>query len=111
MDKLVKILECKNNGQVVLPVFYMVDLSNVRHQKGKFEEALAKHEKRFKDNKENVQRWRAALNEFSNISSWRYKNEYVFNLDFVVINFIAKQQCPEKPFLFAFLLKNLGEIF
>ena len=90
----------------MLPVFYMVDLSNVRHQKGKFEEALAKHEKRFKDNKENVQRWRAALNEFSNISSWRYKNEYVFNFNFVVINFIAKQQCPEKLFLFAFLLKK-----
>ena len=84
----------------------MVDLSNVRHQKGKFEEALAKHEKRFKDNKENVQRWRAALNEFSNIPSWCYKNEYVFNLNFVVINFITKQQCPEKPFLFAFLLKK-----
>ena len=84
----------------------MVDLSDVRHQKGKFEEALAKHEKKFKDNKENVQRWRAALNEFSNISSWRYKNEYVFNFNFVVINFIAKQQCPEKLFLFAFLLKK-----
>nr|POE62702.1 isoform 2 of tmv resistance protein n [Quercus suber] len=68
LDELVKILECKNNGQVVLPVFYKVDPSDVRNQQEKFGEALAKHEKKFKDNKEKVQRWRAALNEASHIS-------------------------------------------
>nr|XP_023890756.1 TMV resistance protein N-like [Quercus suber]XP_023890757.1 TMV resistance protein N-like [Quercus suber]XP_023890758.1 TMV resistance protein N-like [Quercus suber]XP_023890759.1 TMV resistance protein N-like [Quercus suber] len=75
LDELVKILECKNNGQVVLPVFYKVDPSNVRNQQEKFGEALAKHEKKFKDNKEKVQRWRAALNEASRISGWHYKND------------------------------------
>jgi len=68
LDELIKILECKNNGQAVLPVFYMVDPLDVRNQKGKFGEPLAKHEKKFKDNKENVQRWRATLNKASNIS-------------------------------------------
>ena len=86
LDELVKILECKNNGQVVLPVFYKVDPSDVRNQQEKFGEALAKHEKKFKDNKEKVQRWRAALNEASHISGWHYKNEYVFNLYFVITN-------------------------
>ncbi|XP_050277260.1 TMV resistance protein N-like [Quercus robur] len=76
LDELVKILECKNNGQVVLPVFYKVDPSDVRNQQEKFGEALAKHEKIFKDNKEKVQRWRAALNEASHISGWHYKNDY-----------------------------------
>ncbi|KAL4616366.1 hypothetical protein ACB092_07G194800 [Castanea dentata] len=76
LDELVKILECKNNGQVVLPVFYKVDPSDVRNQKGNFGEALAKHEKKFKDHKEKVQRWRAALNEASNISGWHYKNDH-----------------------------------
>nr|XP_023890768.1 disease resistance protein RML1A-like isoform X2 [Quercus suber] len=75
LDELVKILECKNNGQVVLPVFYKVDPSDVRNQQEKFGEALAKHEKKFKDNKEKVQRWRAALNEASHISGWHYKND------------------------------------
>ena len=86
LDELVKILECKNNGQVVLPVFYKVDPSDVRNQHEKFGEALAKHEKKFKDNKEKVQRWRVALNEASHIFGWHYKNEYVFNLYFVITN-------------------------
>nr|XP_023888218.1 TMV resistance protein N-like [Quercus suber] len=76
LDELVKILECKNNGQVVFPVFYKVDPSDVRNQKGNFGKALAKHEKKFKDDKEKVQRWRAALNEASNISGWHYKNDH-----------------------------------
>ena len=44
LDELVKILECKKNGQTVLPVFYKVDPSYVRNQKGKFGVALTKHE-------------------------------------------------------------------
>ena len=80
LDELVKILECKNNGQVVLPVFYKVDPSDVRNQNGKFGEAFTKHEEKFKDNKMKVQRWRAALEEASNISGYHYKNEYVFNI-------------------------------
>ena len=80
LDELVKILECKNNGQVVLPVFYKVDPSDVRNQNGKFGEAFMKHEEKFKDNKKKVQKWRAALKEASNISGWHYKNEYVFNI-------------------------------
>jgi hypothetical protein len=79
LDELVKILECKKNGQIVLPVFYMLDPSDVRNQKGKFGEVLKKHEKRFKDNMEKVQGWRKALTETGKISGWHYKNEYVFN--------------------------------
>ena len=79
LDELVKILECKKKGQVVFPVFYKVDPSEVRSQKGKFGEALAKHEESFKYDMNKVQIWRAALNEAGNLSGWHYKNEYVFN--------------------------------
>ena len=82
----VKILECKSHGQIVLPVFYKVDPSEVRSQKGKFGEALAKHEEKFKDNMKKVKRWRAALNEAGNLSGWHYQNEYVYNHHFVVSN-------------------------
>jgi hypothetical protein len=84
LDELVKILECKKNGQIVLPVFYRVDPSDVRNQKGNFGEAFAKHEERFRDNMEKVQRWRMALTEAANLSGWHYKDEYVFNVYIVI---------------------------
>uniref|UniRef100_A0A7N2R0N0 TIR domain-containing protein n=1 Tax=Quercus lobata TaxID=97700 RepID=A0A7N2R0N0_QUELO len=73
LDELVKILECKKNDQLLRPVFYNVDPSEIRNQKGKFGEALAKHEEKFKD-AEKVQRWRNALYEVANISGWHYKH-------------------------------------
>ena len=79
LDELVKILECKKSGQVVFPVFYKIDPSEVRSQKGKFGEALAKHEANFMYDTNKVQRWRAALYEAGNLSGWHYQNEYVFN--------------------------------
>ncbi|KAL4634358.1 hypothetical protein ACB092_04G194000 [Castanea dentata] len=71
LDELVEILECKENGQMVLPVFYKVDPSEVRNQKGKFGEALAKHEV---NNIKKVQRWREALNKVGSISGLTYKD-------------------------------------
>nr|XP_023874680.1 TMV resistance protein N-like [Quercus suber] len=73
LDELVKILQCKKNDQLVRPVFYNVNPSEIRNQKGKFGEALAKHEEKFKD-AEKVQRWRNALYEVANISGWHYKH-------------------------------------
>ena len=78
LDELAKIVECKNNGMLVRPVFYKVDPSEVCSQKGKFGEALAKHEEKFKDDKI-VQRWREALREAANISGWHYDESYLFS--------------------------------
>ena len=78
LDELVKILECKKNDLLVRSIFYNVDPSKVRNQKGKFGEALTKHEKIFKDNKK-VQKWREALHEATNISGWHYKHWDAFN--------------------------------
>ena len=42
LDELVKILECREKyGQIVIPVFYGVNPTDVRHQKGNYGEALA----------------------------------------------------------------------
>ena len=76
LDELAKIVECKKNGQLVRPVFYNIDPSEIRNQKGKFGEALSKHEEKIKDNKK-VQRWREALHEAANVSGWHYKHGYV----------------------------------
>uniref|UniRef100_A0A7N2N4G5 TIR domain-containing protein n=1 Tax=Quercus lobata TaxID=97700 RepID=A0A7N2N4G5_QUELO len=75
LDELVKILECKKNiGQLVLPVFYNVDPSEVRGQKKGFGVALTEHEEKFKDNIDKVKNWRTALKEVGSLSGWHYKN-------------------------------------
>jgi hypothetical protein len=67
LDELLKILECKEtNGQMVLPVFYKVDPSDVRHQNKCFEKAFAKHRERFKDDIK-VHRWKVALTQVANL--------------------------------------------
>ena len=81
LDELVKIIECKNEkGQLVLPLFYYVEPSEVRHQSGSFAEALFEHRRRFKDDKE--EQWRSALQVVANIHGWHLKNrnkhEYKF---------------------------------
>ena len=76
LDELAKIVECKKNDQLVWPVFYNLDPSEVRNQKGKFGEVLSKLEEKLNDSKK-VQSWRGALHEVVNISGWHYKHEYV----------------------------------
>ena len=78
LEELVWILDCmKKLGQLVLPVFYGIDPSEVRKQEGKFGVELSKHEKNLKDNADKVQNWRAALKEVGNFSGFPYKFEYV----------------------------------
>ncbi|XP_030942177.1 TMV resistance protein N-like [Quercus lobata] len=81
LEELTEILECKKNGQKVLPVFYKVDPSELRKQEGSFGLALTTHEKKFENNIEKVLRWRAALYEAASLSGWHYEDgfpEYQF---------------------------------
>ncbi|KAL5776096.1 hypothetical protein ACOSP7_009022 [Xanthoceras sorbifolium] len=70
LQELVKILQCKNTyGQIVLPVFYEVNPSDVRNQTGSFGDTFAEHEKLFHGSSlDRVQRWRDALKEVAKIS-------------------------------------------
>ncbi|CAN4094674.1 unnamed protein product [Withania somnifera] len=73
LEELTKTMECnKQKGQIVLSVFYDVDPSTVRKQKGSYGEAFSNHEGRFKDDK--VQKWRSALEEAANLSGWDLPN-------------------------------------
>ncbi|XP_050277402.1 disease resistance protein RUN1-like isoform X2 [Quercus robur] len=78
LDELVKIIECKENGQMVkvIPIFYKVDPAEVRHQKGKFGKHLKEHEKKIEDNMKKVQKWRKALTRASNFTGHHYKGNY-----------------------------------
>ncbi|KAG6675511.1 hypothetical protein I3842_15G106600 [Carya illinoinensis] len=74
LNELLKIFECMETvKQIVLPVFYDVDPSNVRHQKGSFGEAFAKLKDRFEGNEE-VLKWEAALEKLANLSGVELKN-------------------------------------
>ncbi|CAL5416790.1 unnamed protein product [Camellia sinensis] len=75
LDELVKIIECKKTlGQLVLPIFYDVDPSDVRHQTGCFGEAFGRHEERYVDEMEKVEVRRAVLFEAANLSGWDLQN-------------------------------------
>jgi hypothetical protein len=77
LDELTKILECKKpKGQRVLPVFYNINPSEVRHQTNSVGEAFTKHEKRFKDDQMNVQRWKTVLIEATNLSGKHLGKRY-----------------------------------
>ena len=66
LRELVKILDCRrNNGQMIIPVFYRVDPSDIRKQTGSFGAAFEKYEK-----SDEVQNWRKALEEVANLSGW-----------------------------------------
>ncbi|XP_024157246.1 disease resistance protein At4g27190 isoform X1 [Rosa chinensis] len=72
LDELVKILQCSEAKKTpVLPIFYYVDPSDVRNQRGSFAEAFTKHEERYRqgnDDVEKVKKWRAALTQVANLS-------------------------------------------
>ncbi|XP_071713752.1 TMV resistance protein N-like isoform X2 [Rutidosis leptorrhynchoides] len=68
LEELAKIVECKHLK--VLPVFYNVDPSDVRSQKGSIFEAFKQHELKFADDMYKVKRWRKALETVAGISGW-----------------------------------------
>ena len=71
LDELVHIVRCKKEtGLTILPVFYDVDASDVRNQKGPYEKDFADLKERFKEDMERVKTWKAALRGVANISGW-----------------------------------------
>ncbi|XP_019168332.1 PREDICTED: disease resistance protein TAO1-like [Ipomoea nil] len=69
LDELVKIIECKQElNQIVFPIFYDVDPSEVRKQTNTFGDALTLHEQRFGNQK--INKWKDALTSAANLSGW-----------------------------------------
>ncbi|KAK1415961.1 hypothetical protein QVD17_31749 [Tagetes erecta] len=68
LDELAYIMKCMDErGQIVLPIFYHVDPSDIRKQKGTYKEAFAKHEL---EHTNKVESWRKALFDAGNLSGW-----------------------------------------
>ncbi|MCI66983.1 TMV resistance protein N-like, partial [Trifolium medium] len=68
LDELTEILKCKERyGREVIPVFYKVDPSNVRHQRQSYSDDFVKHQLRFGSK---VDAWKAALTQVAGLSGW-----------------------------------------
>lgn len=75
LHELVQMVECwKGGAQKILPIFYHIEPSVVKEQRGAYGKAFLEHEKKVAE--ETVEKWRKALTEVgSNISGWVYKEE------------------------------------
>ena len=73
LQELEMIIQCKNqNGKLIIPIFYHIEPSDVRKQRGRYEEAFCKHEiSGFADK---TQRWREAMTLVANLSGWHIQN-------------------------------------
>ncbi|KAK9062762.1 hypothetical protein SSX86_019952 [Deinandra increscens subsp. villosa] len=92
LDELAHIMKCRDEGElkVILPVFYHVDPSDVRKQKGEYATAFQKHEENFNDGEKNdeVNKWRGALAGAANLSGHHISD--ATGGEFSVINKIIK---------------------
>ncbi|XP_042962734.1 disease resistance protein Roq1-like [Carya illinoinensis] len=75
LDELLNILNCKETKQqIVLPIFYHVNPSDIRNQRGSFGEALAICVGNFNEDVKKVQRWKVALQEVANLAGYELEN-------------------------------------
>lgn len=94
LDELTKICQIR---RLVLPVFYRVDLSHVRHQKGPFEADFASHE--LSCGKNEVSKWREAFKKVGGVSGFGFLMTDVA----IFLNFVL-------PFLLIFFKKINGSV-
>ncbi|XP_057423657.1 uncharacterized protein LOC130717446 [Lotus japonicus] len=86
LTELVKILDCrKRKKQLVLPIFYEVEPTDIRHLKGRSGEAMAEHEKELGKDSKTVLEWTHALRDISNLKGERYEG-YVIQYHSVFIS-------------------------
>ena len=74
LKELVQILKCMDTqNQIVVPIFYQVDPSDVRKLKARFAEAFAKHELDSAGDMEEMESWKSSLTRATNLSGWDSK--------------------------------------
>lgn len=78
LDELVTILDTmKNKNQLVWPVFYKVDPSDIRHQRNNYAKAMAQHENLLGKDSPLVKMWRSALFDVASLKGWHWKYGYI----------------------------------
>ncbi|XP_057978131.1 disease resistance protein L6-like [Malania oleifera] len=73
LNEVTHMVKCKQTmGHMILPIFYDVDPSQVRHQTGCYEKAFRQHKKHFEEGL--VEGWKKALREVGALKGWELKN-------------------------------------
>ncbi|OMO64528.1 hypothetical protein COLO4_32026 [Corchorus olitorius] len=69
LAELSQIMDCmRGQGQIVLPIFYHVDPSDVRHHSGSFKESFDQH--LMEKPKDQVKCWKAAFTQAGQLKGW-----------------------------------------
>ncbi|XP_027928398.1 TMV resistance protein N-like isoform X3 [Vigna unguiculata] len=79
LDEMATIADCKQqSNQTVFPVFYDVDPSIVRHQRGAYKIDFLVHRLKLRNEPNKVLRWEKAMTDLANSTGWdvRYKPEF-----------------------------------
>ncbi|AES76312.1 functional resistance protein KR1, putative [Medicago truncatula] len=84
------------NRRLVLPIFYDVEPSHVRHHKGSYGKALDDHIKKFQNNKDNMERlqkWKMALTQTSNFSGHHFNpgNGYEYKYIKKIVKYVSNK--------------------
>ncbi|KAG2668021.1 hypothetical protein I3760_15G141100 [Carya illinoinensis] len=86
LDELLKILDCKETiKQIVIPIFFKVDPSEVRHQKENFGKSFDELGDKLKDDAKMVN-WKKALEKVADLAGFRFPSE----------NFRDESECIQK---------------
>ncbi|XP_030513701.1 disease resistance protein RUN1-like [Rhodamnia argentea] len=73
LDEVVKMMECKETDDlIVLPVFFKVEPKEVREGRKSYKKAFDSHEKKY--SKEDVKKWKKALEDAGNLSGWEFND-------------------------------------
>ena len=101
LKELVKILQCmEQNMQLVCPIFYKIDPSDLRHQRRSYGKSMSEHEITFGKDSEEVLNWRSALTIAANLKGYHFENGYLFSfiLSFLIIYFYSNEKFIFKMF-------------
>ncbi|BBH08862.1 Putative disease resistance TIR-NBS-LRR class protein [Prunus dulcis] len=74
LRELTHIVQSMKEKERIFPIFYDVDPSDVRHQRGSYGAALVNHERNCEEEREEVLEWRNALKKVANLAGWNSKD-------------------------------------
>ncbi|XP_074378551.1 uncharacterized protein LOC141720094 [Apium graveolens] len=104
LNELLAILNSKRTENQIVPVFYYVDPSSVRYQKGSFGEALERHKKYY--SVDMIEKWKSALAKIAELSGYHLKenaNENESDTIQKIVENVARQACKKVLYLEEYL--------